>query len=287
MSYGTTTVEVKSGYGLDTDTEIKMLRAAKRLNERYPGTVVSTFMGPHEIPDGYSEEKYMDLVCEEMLPMVKEEGLAEFADIFTEKGVFSLEQTQKYFDKASHLGFKLKIHADELHPLGGTQLAVRNGAVSADHLMRVTEEGIEALAGSDTVATFLPGTSFFLMSPVYAPARKIIESGAVTALASDYNPGSNHGFNMQFVMNLAAMYLKMTVGEVINGVGYNAAMALGRDDRGVIAKKMKADIVLLDMPDHKHIFYTYAQNNVRKVIKNGKLVISNESNFSKMQEMRG
>lgn len=282
FSYGTTTMEVKSGYGLNTEDEIKMLRVAGRLKKKYPDTIVVTFMGPHEIPDGLTEEKYMDIVCEEMLPRVKEEGLAEFADIFTEKGVFGLTQTERYFRRAAELGFKLKIHADELFPLGGTELAVKHHAVSADHLMRITDSGISAICASGTIATILPGTSFFLMSEVYAPVRKLISGGAAVSLASDYNPGSNHGFNMQFVMNLAAMRLKMTMGEILNSVGVNAAAAVDRHDRGVISKGKKADLIMLDIPDHRHMLYTYAVNNVARVIKNGKTIVKNESHFDKM-----
>lgn len=275
LAHGTTTVEIKSGYGLDTENELKMLRVIKRLQKAYPDTVVATFMGPHEIPPGETEASYMDRVCEEMLPRVKEEGLAEFADIFVEKGVFSPESGKRYFKEARKNGFKLKIHADELHPLGSAELAARFGAVSADHLMKISHQGIQTLAESRTTATLLPGTSFFLMMKDYAPARSLIEAGAVVALASDYNPGSNHGYNMQFVMNLAAMFLKMKPEEIINAVTVNAAGALGLSDRGRIAPGKKADLLLLNIPNYKYLFYNYGINNVHTVIKNGKVVLEN------------
>ena len=207
FSYGTTTIEVKTGYGLELETEMKMLRVIKKLQDKYPDTLISTFMGPHEIPAGYTEKKYMDYVCEEMLPKVKEKKLAEFVDIFTEKGVFSIEQTKRYFNIAKDIGFKLKIHADELHPLGGAEIAAEYDAVSADHLMEVTEKGIKLLGKNDTVSTLLPGTSFFLMKNNYAPARKLIDNNAIVAIATDFNPGSSNSYNMQFMMNLASLYL--------------------------------------------------------------------------------
>lgn len=279
FSYGTTTIEIKSGYGLNTETELKMLRVVKRLQEKYPDTIVSTFLGPHEIPKDFSEEEYIDHVCEEMLPLVKKNELAEFVDIFTEKGVFSIEQTKKYFDKAIENDFKLKIHADELYPLGGAELAAEYGAFSADHLMEVTEEGIKKLGKKDTVATILPGTSFFLMKKNYAPVRKLLDNNAIVALASDYNPGSSYSYNMQMIMNLASIYLKMEVEEIINAVGINAAKSIDRTDRGTIEKNKKADLVLMDIPNYKHLVYQYGLNNVKMVIKNGKKIIENQINF--------
>jgi len=285
LAHGTTTVEIKSGYGLDTENELKMLRVIRRLQKAYPDTIVSTFMGPHEIPPGETEKSYMDIVCEEMLPRVREENLAEFADIFVEKGVFSPESGKRYFKEARKLGFKLKIHADELHPLGGAELAARFKAVSADHLMQISHQGIQALAESDTVATLLPGTSFFLMMKDYAPARSLISAGAMVALASDFNPGSNHGFNMQFIMNLAAMTLKMTPGEVINAVTVNAAHALSLSDRGRIAPGKRGDLILLDIPNYQHLFYNYGINNVAKVIKNGTVILENTRRTSHMPQL--
>jgi|MTBAKSStandDraft_2_1061841.scaffolds.fasta_scaffold01102_28 imidazolonepropionase len=285
LAHGTTTVEVKSGYGLDTENELKMLRVIRRLRKAYPDTVIATFMGPHEIPPGETEKTYMDKVCDEMLPRVREEDLAEFADIFVEKGVFSPESAKRYFKEAARLGFKLKIHADELHPLGGAELAARFKAVSADHLMQISHQGIQALAESDTVATLLPGTSFFLMMKEYAPARSLISAGAMVALASDYNPGSNHGFNMQFIMNLAAMTLKMTPGEIINAVTVNGAHALSLSDRGRITPGKRADLLLMDIPNYKYLFYNYGINNVAKVIKNGMVILENTRGTSHMPQL--
>ena len=279
---GTTTVEIKSGYGLDSETELKMLRVIKRLKEKYPDSVVSTFLGPHEIPEGYSEEGYIEHVCKEMLPKVKAENLAEFADIFTEKGVFSLKTTEKYLLEAKKMGFKLKMHADELYPLGGAELGAKMGAVSVDHLMKITSQGIKALSEKDTVATILPGTSFFLMMKDYAPARTLIENNAIVALASDYNPGSSNGFNLQIIMNLAALQLKMEPEEIITSVTVNAAKALDLDDRGTIEVGKKADILLLDIPNYYYLVYQYGYNVVKKVIKNGRLFLENETVISSL-----
>ncbi|TYB31011.1 MAG: imidazolonepropionase [Candidatus Mcinerneyibacterium aminivorans] len=279
LSYGTTTVEVKSGYGLDLKTEMKMLHVIKRLQEKYPETVISTFMGPHEIPGKYSEREYMDYVCNEMMPEVKKENLAEFVDIFTEKGVFSIDETKKYFEEAKKMGFKLKIHADELHPLGGAELAAEYNAISADHLMEITEKGIERLGKSNTVATLLPGTSFFLMKNNYAPARKLLDNNVIVALSTDYNPGSSNTYNMQMIINLASLYLKMDIEEIINAVGVNAAKAVDRSDRGIIKKDKKADLILLDIPNYKYLVYQYGLNNVKMVIKNGEKVVENRTDY--------
>ncbi len=279
FSYGTTTIEVKTGYGLELETEMKMLRVIKKLQDKYPDTLISTFMGPHEIPAGYTEKKYMDYVCEEMLPKVKEKKLAEFVDIFTEKGVFSIEQTKRYFNIAKDIGFKLKIHADELHPLGGAEIAAEYDAVSADHLMEVTEKGIKLLGKNDTVSTLLPGTSFFLMKNNYAPARKLIDNNAIVAIATDFNPGSSNSYNMQFMMNLASLYLKMEIEEIINSVGINAAKAVNRNDRGSIKKGKKADLILMDIPNYKYLVYQYSLNQVKMVIKNGEKLLENRTDY--------
>ena len=279
LSYGTTTVEIKSGYGLDKETELKMLRVIKKLDKKYPNTVIPTYLGPHEIPQNYTEEEYIDFVCNEVLPEIKNKELAVFTDIFTEKGVFSIKSTEKYFKCAQDLGFKLKIHADELNPLGGAEIAAKYGAYSADHLMEITDKGIKKLGSSNTVATLLPGTSFFLMKDKYAPARKLIDNNAIVSIASDFNPGSSNGFNMQFMMNLASLYLKMEIEEIINAVGINAAKALDLNDRGTIAKNKRADLLFLDIPNYKYLVYQYGLNNVKMVIKNGKKVIENRLDY--------
>ncbi len=274
---GTTSIEAKSGYGLDFDTELKMLSVIGRLQKKYPDTIKATFMGPHEIPKETTEREYITFVINEVLPAVKKQGIAEFADIFTEKGVFSLEETERYLLAAREQGFKLKMHADELYPLGGAALGARLGVVSVDHLMKITDDGLNALGKSETVATLLPGTSFFLMMKDYAPAREILKHGAYVALASDLNPGSCHGFNMQMIITLAALNLKMEIEEILHAIGVNAAKAAGFTDRGVIAVGKKADLILLDIPNYKYLVYRFGMNAVQKVIKNGKLIVENNT----------
>lgn len=276
FAHGTTTVEVKSGYGLDFDTELKMLSVIKRLQEKYPDTVVATFMGPHEIPQGYNEKTYIDFTVDTVLPAVKEQGIAQFADIFTEKGVFSLKETERYIRAAHDMGFKTKMHADELYPLGGAELGARLNVTSVDHLMKITDKGMYALAESETVATLLPGTSFFLMMKDYAPAKLILKNKAYVALASDFNPGSCHGFNMQMIITLAALNLRMDIEEIFHAVGSNAAKAIGLDDRGAIAVGKKADLLLLSIPNYKYLVYQFGVNVVSKVIKGGKVIVESD-----------
>ena len=217
LAQGTTTAEAKSGYGLTVDDEVKTLEAIRELNNSHPVDLVPTFLGAHAIPEEYKEnpDGFVDLVIEEMLPAVKEKGLAEFCDIFCEQGVFSVEQSRRILLKAKEMGFKLKIHADEMVPLGGAELAAELGATSADHLMVVSERGIEMLAASSTVAVLLPATTFCVMGG-YAPARKMIEKGVAVALSTDFNPGSSPVNSLQIVMGIACRQLKMTPAEVIS-----------------------------------------------------------------------
>lgn len=275
FSHGTTTVETKSGYGLDFETELKMLRVIRKLQNKYPDTIVATFMGPHEIPQGYNEKSYIDFTIDTLLPAVKEQGIAIFADIFTEKGVFSLKETERYLRTAQDMGLKTKMHADELYPLGGAELGARLQVTSVDHLMKITEKGMYALGESETVATLLPGTSFFLMMKEYAPARLILKNNAYVALASDFNPGSCHGSNMQMIITLAALNLRMEIEEIFHAIGSNAAKAIGLDDRGAIAVGKKADLLMLDIPNYKYLVYQFGVNAVHKVIKNGKVIVEN------------
>ncbi|WP_137790458.1 imidazolonepropionase [Bacillus sp. E(2018)] len=275
LTYGVTTMEAKSGYGLDKATELKQLRVVKKLNETHPIDLVSTFLGAHAIPENYKGRP--DAFLEEMLSLlsvISKEGLAEFVDIFCETGVFTVEQSKVFLQKAKTAGFGVKIHADEIDPLGGTEMACEIGAVSADHLVGASKEGVRMLGGSDTIAVLLPGTTFYLGKDHFAPGREMISSGAAVALSTDFNPGSSPTENLQFIMTLAALKLKMTPEEIWNAVTVNAAYAIGRGDvAGSLEVGRRADLVLWDVPNYKYIPYHYGVNHVNKVWKNGKLVV--------------
>ena len=273
---GTTTTEAKSGYGLNLADELKQLEAVRAAAARHPMTIVPTFMGAHEVPDEYRERKedYLDLLIHTVVPAVRDQGLARFFDVFCEEGVFSLEETERLVAAARAAGFGVKIHADEFVPLGGAELAVRVGAASADHLIAATEAGIQALAASDTVAALLPNVSFFLMQDKRAPARRLIEAGAVVALATDFNPGSSMTSNMQFVVQLGVFLLRMGIEEALNAATSNAAFALRlQDEVGSIEPGKRMDLVLYDIPDYAYLVYRQGANPVRHVIKNGRVVV--------------
>jgi imidazolonepropionase len=274
LSYGITTIEAKSGYGLDRETELKQLRVAKRLSQHHKIDLVSTFLGAHAIPT--SHQNRSDKFLEEMLSLLDEisqEELAEFVDIFTETGVFTVKQSQKYLQKAKNKGFDLKIHADEIDPLGGTELAVDLGAVSADHLVGASDEGINQLGSSSTIAVLLPGTTFYLGKNNTARARKMIECGAAVSLATDFNPGSSPTENLQFIMTLAVLHLKMTPEEIWNAVTVNAAYAINRgDSAGQIAIGRDADVIIWDAPNYMYLPYHYGVNHMNTVLKKGEIV---------------
>jgi len=276
LTYGVTTVEVKSGYGLEIDTEIKQLEAIDILNKKSHSDLVATFMGAHAIPKEYKNnpDVFVDIVINEMLPIVAERELAEFCDVFCEEGVFSIDQTRNIIKAAEKLGLKAKIHADEIVPLGGAELASELKAVSADHLMAASDEGLKMMAEKDVVAVALPGTSFNLATGKYANVRKMIEYGLSVALATDYNPGSCPTENIQLIMSLGCLYLKMTPEEVISAVTINAAAAIKREDKiGSIEIGKKADVVIFDTPNLYYIPYHFGINHVDIVIKNGKIVV--------------
>ena len=265
MGFGVTTVEAKSGYGLDMDTEIKMLSVIDRVNRAHAVDVVPTFMGAHAIPEEYKDnpDAYIDLLCDEMLPYVKEHDLAEFADVFTEDSVFDYAQSKKYLERAKELGFKLKIHADEIEAIG---------AVSAEHLISINEEGLESMAKGGVTAMCLPATSFYL-GVDFAPARRMIEMGIPVATASDFNPGSCPSLNLQFVMNLACIRYRLLPEEVLTAVTINPACAIGRGDRvGTLEVGKQADMVIWDAPDMEMLCYRFGSNLASRVIKKGKIV---------------
>lgn len=279
---GTTTVEAKSGYGLNLKDEIKQLETLQEFRRLHPIDIVPTFMGAHEIPAEYRSRKkdYIDLLIHKILPEVKEKKLAEFFDVFCEEGVFSLEETRNLVRAAKEAGFKIKIHADEFSPLGGAELAAEEEAASADHLINITEEGIQKLAESQTVATLLPAVSFFLMLEKKAPARKLIEKGAIVALATDFNPGSSMTESMLFVLQLAVFTMKMSIEEAINAATANAAYALARhEDVGSLETGKKMDVVLWDVPNYPTLIYHLGINPLKHVIKNGKIVVKDGKIF--------
>lgn len=278
LSYGITTIEAKSGYGLSTDSEIKQLEVIKELNQNHPIDLIPTFLGAHEIPDEYrkNREEYINLLINEMIPKVVKNNLAEFSDIFTEEGVYNTEESRKIQQAAKDAGLKLKFHADELESVGGAELAAELSAISADHLVYISETGIKALARSKTVAVLLPGTTFSLAGKQYAPARKMIEEGVVIALSTDCNPGSSYCESLPFMTSLAALQMKLTAAEAISAITVNSACAIDRGHKiGQLVKGLPADLVIWDMNDYREMPYHYGVNLANKVFKNGKLVVNN------------
>ncbi|MEC5424394.1 imidazolonepropionase [Virgibacillus sp. C22-A2] len=269
--HGITTVEAKSGYGLDKETELKQLKVAKAAGENHPLDLVSTYLGAHAIPPEYKKdpEAFLDSMSE-LFDQIKEEDLAEFVDIFTETGVFTVDQSRRYLQRAKDKGFAVKLHADEIDPLGGTKLAVEMGAISGDHLAVASDDGISQLAASSTIGVILPGTSFYLGKDTYARAREMIDAGAAVAISTDFNPGSSVTENLQLIMSIAALKLKMSPAEIWHAVTVNAAHAIGRGkEAGSIKVGRKADIVIWDAPNYMYIPYHYGVNHVNTVIKEG------------------
>jgi imidazolonepropionase len=274
LHFGVTTVEIKSGYGLTPADELKCLEVIAELNAEGPLELVPTFLGAHAVPPEFRSDRdgYIRLLIDTILPEIARAQLAEFCDVFCETGVFSLEESDRILSQARDLGFRLKLHADEMTPLGGAELAARLGAVSADHLLCITDAGIDALAQSGTVATLLPGTAFFLGLP-YAPARRLIERGVTVALASDCNPGTCPTENLPLVGAMACTQMKMLPAEVVTALTLNAAAALGRADRlGSLAVGKQADLIICDVPDYRHLFYHFGVNHVWRVIKRCRVV---------------
>ncbi len=275
LRLGITTVEGKSGYGLDRETELKQLRVMQHLNETHPVEVVSTYMGAHAIPQEWKgrEDAFIDFQITEMLPLVAGEGLADAADIFCEKGVFSIDQSRRYLQAAASHGLKPKMHADEIVPLGGAELAAELRCLSADHLLRASDRGIAALAATGTVATLLPLTAFSLRE-AYARARKMIDSGCIVALATDLNPGSSFTASVPLLFALACIYMQLTPEEAVTAFTLNSAAALGRADRiGSIDVGKQGDLLLLQFHSYKFLPYHVGMNIVERVIKKGEVVV--------------
>ena len=268
LSLGTTTVEVKSGYGLNLEAELKELEVIGRLAERGAPDVVPTFLGAHEVPPEYREDPdaYLDLVVTEMLPAVARQGLARFCDVFCEPGVFTVDQAKRVLEAAGRLGLGLKLHADELEGSGGAELGAALGAVSADHLAAISEEGVAALAAADTVAVLLPGTQLFLGRTSRAPARALIDGGGAVALATDFNPGSSPGLSLPLMAMLGVSQLGMRPEEAVIGITVNAAAAVGEaTTRGQLAPGLRADLVVVSISDWRELAYWYGVDLVTGV----------------------
>ncbi|MFP4349538.1 MAG: imidazolonepropionase [Thermodesulfobacteriota bacterium] len=276
LRFGVTTVEGKSGYGLDRETEIKQLAVMGDLDRDHPVDVVRTFLGAHAVPKEYKgrAEDFLELMMDKVLPEVADRGLAEFCDVFCEKGVFSVDQSRRLLTRARDLGLRLKLHADEIVPLGGAELAAELGAVSADHLLQASDEGIRRMAETGVTAVLLPGTAFSLKEP-YARARFMIDSGCAVALATDLNPGSCFSGSVPLIFALATLYMSMTPEEAVTAMTLNAAAAIGRaHEIGSIDVGKQGDLVVLEFPSYQFIPYHIGVNTVEKVVKKGTLVVS-------------
>ncbi|KJS80040.1 MAG: imidazolonepropionase [Peptococcaceae bacterium BICA1-8] len=274
LAFGVTTLEGKSGYGLNLETEIKQLEVMKEIDAVHSIDVVPTFLGAHAVPPEYKgrEDEMIEDIIRDVLPVVVDRGLAEFCDIFCEKKVFSVEQSRRLLSRAIGMGLKAKIHADEIVQLGGAELAAELGAISADHLLQASDKGINAMAEKGVVATLLPGTAFSLREP-YAKARYMIDSNCAVALATDLNPGSCFTLSIPLIFSLATLYMNMSTEETIAALTINGAAALGRADTiGSIDIGKKGDIIILEYPSYHYLPYHIGVNIVEKVIKDGVLV---------------
>lgn len=272
---GITTIEAKSGYGLTLEDELKQLEVAKQLNEDHEIDLVSTFMGAHAVPLDQKDdpEGFVDTVINDMLPVVAERKLAEFNDVFCERGVFTPEQSKRILEAGKKYGLKPKIHADEIEPYEGSETAAEVKAVSAEHLLRASDKGIQMMAENDVIGVLLPGTAFFLMAD-YAEARKMIDAGMAIALSTDANPGSSPTLSLQFVMNLGCLNMGMTPEEVITATTINAAHAIDRADViGSIEVGKRADFTMFDVKNHLMLSYQYGMNHTHTVVKNGQVVV--------------
>jgi imidazolonepropionase len=275
LRHGTTTAEVKSGYGLTTEAELKMLRVASRLGEETPLRVVPTFLGAHALPPEYASrrEEFVRLVAEEMTPAVAASGLARYADVFCDRGAFSRQETEILLGASREAGLELRLHADEFEALGGTELAVEMGAAAVDHLAVLTDAGVRALASSDTVAGLLPGTTIFLGSGHFAPARKLVEAGALIAIGSDHNPGSCHAASLRTILTPAATYLGLRPAEMLHAVTINAAYSLGLADRvGSLEPGKAGDVAVFDVGDVSELFYDWGPTRAWLTVAGGAVV---------------
>lgn len=277
LQHGVTTVEAKSGYGLNWETEEKQLLVAKKLHETHAVDVVSTFMGAHAVPKAYkgNEDAFVDLIIDDMLPKVAAQQLAEFNDVFCEHGVFTPEQSRRILEAGKRYGLTPKIHADEIEPYEGAELAAEVGAISAEHLLVASDKGIDDLAKAGTIAVLLPGTAFFLRAP-FARGRLMIDRGVAVAISTDFNPGSSPTISLPFIMNLACVNMGMTMEEVLIATTVNAAYAINRGDTiGTLEAGKQADVVMLNVPNYKQMQYYYGMNHTHTVVKRGRIVVEN------------
>jgi imidazolonepropionase len=265
MKQGITTMEIKSGYGLDLETERKMLEVINELKEEQPIELTATFLGAHAVPKNSTKEEYLEEVLA-MIPEIAE--LAEYCDVFCEKGYFTVEETRKVLEKGIEHGLKPKLHTNQFNDIGGVEMAIELGAVSVDHLEVLSDEDVHRLAEADVVATVLPGVSYFLNIP-YSPARKLLKAGALVALATDFNPGSSMTISMQLLMSMACTKMGMSVEEALCCATQNGAKALEKNKLGAIAAGFQADILLLDTETYKDLAYFFGENHVHTVIKKG------------------
>ncbi len=274
LRFGITAIEIKSGYGLETETELRILRVARTLAGEFPIRIKTTFLGAHDVPPEYSRERYLDLIIHEMLPKVADEGLADFCDAFCETIAFSKEESERVLDAGQRLGMKLKLHADQLTNGGGAALAARLGAVSADHLDQTDQAGMAALAQSGTVGVLLPGCIFFMGLKQYPPARTFIESGVPIAISTDFNPGSCMSLNLPLTLTIAASQCRMTIPETLCAATINAAYAMDVGyECGSIEPGKRADLVILDTPTFEMLPYHFGHNHIRDVICAGRHVV--------------
>jgi imidazolonepropionase len=275
LLHGVTTIEAKSGYGMDWETEYKQLKVAKDLHEEHPIDIVRTFMGAHAVPKEYKEEPdaFVELVINEMLPKVAADKLAEFNDVFCERGVFTPEQSRLILEAGKQYGLIPKIHADEIEPYEGAELAAEVGAISADHLLKASEKGIKAMAAKGVVGVLLPGTAFFLMTEA-ANGRKMIDLGLPVAISTDCNPGSSPTVSTPLIMNLACIHMGLTPAEVISATTINAAHAINRaKEIGSLEIGKKADVLIANVPNYMQLQYHFGMNHTDTVLKNGKVVV--------------
>ncbi|WP_101842658.1 imidazolonepropionase [Halobacillus sp. Marseille-P3879] len=273
--HGVTTVEAKSGYGLTLEHELKQLEVAKQLHESHNIDIVSTFMGAHAVPmdEKNNPDAFVDRVIEEMIPEVARQGLAKFNDVFCERGVFTPEQSRRILEAGKKHGLIPKIHADEIEPYAGAELAAEVGAISADHLLRASDKGIQAMADQGVVGVLLPGTAFFLMAE-FARGRNMIDAGVPVSLSTDANPGSSPTISLPFIMNLGCLMMGMTPEEVLTASTINAAHAIGvATEAGSLEEGKKGDVTIFDVPNYMVLSYQYGMNHVDTVIKAGKPVV--------------
>jgi imidazolonepropionase len=278
LAHGVTTVEGKSGYGMNLETELKQLRVMKKLQEEHPIDLVPTFMGAHAVPKDYKgrEDEFVDHLINDMLPIVSEEKLAEFNDVFCEKGVFTPEQSERILKAGKKYGLIPKIHADEIEPYGGAELAAKIGAISAEHLLKASEEGIQAMAKSGTIACLLPATALYLREDA-APGRRMVDEGVAVAISTDCNPGSSPTTSMPLVMNLACISMRLTPAEALTAATYNAACAINRQEKiGSLEVGKQADVVLWNVENYQELQYLFGVNHVKTVWKNGVQVVNDK-----------